>query len=412
MRRGFRAAAVIATLVAAPTVALAAEPVRRPAPERVYVVVYSADGLVEIDRRDLEDEIARGVRGDGKVSVVVPDRTAGVESMEAALTRGDTALAEAREQVKNLDLDAAIEALEKSAEVYRENLPDLMLRDGNAGALVGVYRELAIAQFLNGDEDAAARALVQVFVFTPDMDYDKSFPPQMEEFVVTAGLLSEEMGTGGLNVTVAGGEAVIYVNGEERGNAPVTVEDLPSGPSVVSAVVAGAPTVTVEAEVEGGTILDIELEVLPAPVVIPTELEAVREDIGPSDASGAMMALRGKLGVEALVLVQRIEGAALEVHVYDLRTGRLAGKGKGKDAVELGGAVFGGADWGLIETTGVVDTGPKSWELWNPDHKYFWHAIGAAAGVVTVVTIGVIAARSGGLSDGERQVVFGLGTKF
>jgi len=408
--RGFCAAAAVATLVVACGVASAAEPLRRVAPQRVYVVVYSADGLTESDRRDLEDAVARGVRGDGKVTVVVPDRAAGVESMDAALTRGDAALANAREQVKNLDLDAAITALQKAAEIYRENLPDLMLRDGNAEALVGAYRELATAQFLNGNDDAASRALAQVFVFTPKMDYDKRFPPQMEEFVVSAGLLAEAMGKGTLNVTVAGGGAVIYVNGEERGNAPVAVEGLPAGPNVVSAVVPGAPTVTVEAEVEGGSSVDIELEVLQAPVAIPPELEAVRGGVGGNKASRAMMALAGRLGVEALVLVQRVEGKSLEAHMYDLRTGRLAGKAVGAEAVELGGAVFGGGDWGIIEVP--VAGGPTKWQVWNPDHKYFWHAVGAAAGVVTVVTIGVIAARSGGLSDGERQVVFGLGTKF
>lgn len=395
--------------VAGPGRALAGPELRRPAPERVYVLVYDADRVTETDRRYLEDAAARGVRGDGAVTALTPERSAG-ESPEAALKAGDDGLAKAREQVKNLDLDAAIETLTKVVTTYRDNLPDLVLRDGNAGKLVAGYRDLAIARFLNGDDDGAERSLAHVFVLQPDLVYNqKDFPPQMMEVVMSAGLLAGELGRGSLEISVTGGDAEVYVNGDEHGRAPVKVDDLPGGPNIVNVVAPGTPTVTVEVEVDSGATEPVEIEVLPPPVAIPDALADVRGDIGASEASAKLRGLATTLGVEALVLIVPARGdggVSLEGYVYDLRTGRLAGKATGTDPVQVGGALFNTADWGTIEQP--VESVP----IWNPRHKYFWHAVGATAGVATVITVGIIASRSGGLSPGEKVVVFGLGTKF
>ncbi len=407
-----RAAVTIAVWVAATVGAVGAaraqRRVARPAPARAYVVVFGTPGVEESARRSAEDAVAAGVRGGGSgVDVVLSERPVDADA-EGALGEADAALAAGRTKVQEFDLDGAIEALSKAATIYSRWLPDLVRRDGASRKLLDAYRLMAVAHFLNADEEAASRALSYCFALVPTLEYnDADFPPQMRELVMTGRLLVEELGQGIVDVRVPGHDkAVIYIGGLEQGGAPIEIQDLPAGPTIVNLVLNGVTVGVDVAQVDGGDPVILVMQVPEVAAAIPPSVEAVRGQLGRSKAGRDMRAVAKELGVEALVFVIAT-GDGFEGYVYDARTGRLAGKATGKDAREVGGALMSGADWGTVRAE-VAGEPP----IWNPDHKYFWHAVGAAAGVVTVVTVGVIAVKSRGLSPGERHVVFGLGTTF
>lgn len=374
----------------------------------MYVVVLPAPGVPEGRRRQIEDALARGVRGDGTTAVLTPERPTGAPAPDVRLAEGDAALRAARDQVADLDLDAAIASLERAIAAYRDNLPDLALRDGGPHRLVAAYRQLAIARFLNGDDPGAKAALAHVFALAPETEYDpKVFPPQMADVVLEAGLLAAELGPGQLRVRVSGGDATIYVDGEERGRAPVVVDDLAAGPHVVSAVAAGVPTATAEVTVDAATPADVVLSVPQPPVAVPDAVLAVRDGVGRSTAPAAMRALRSRLGVDAVVFATlQPDGRRTRVtaHVYDLRSGALAGRAAGTNPVDVGAAVVRVAQW----SPRPEREGPAPWAVWDPDHEYFWYAVRAAAGVATVTTVAVILSRSRGLDSGRRIVVLGV----
>ena len=376
------------------------------APHHVVVKAYAADGLTEAERRAIEHALGKGVRGAMKRADVVTASPEGALSSaaEKALERSDKGLAEAIKRMRNLE-DGALDLLDWAADEYQRYLPQLMARDGNANKLIEVHERTAIASFLNGDQKAATEALRKAFVLEPDLDYDRTiFPTQLEKLVVSERLYHDELGRGSVRVELEeGGKATVYINGVERGAAPVTVEDLPAGPNVVSLVAPGAEPVIVIAQVAGGgDVVAVKGAVKTPKSVDRGPLAKTRGDVGSPHATAAIARAAKSLGADALVLaLPTVHGDEIAVvaYVYDMRSGALVGRSDdtlprtGADAEELGGQLMATVTW-----KPSIALGPKKPPIWK--HKYFWPAVGAAAGVVVVAVVVGIATH--GLSNGEK----------
>ncbi len=376
------------------------------APRHVVVKAYAADGLSEAERRAIERSLTRGVgraMHGAHVAAATPEGAIS-EAAEKALERSDKGLAEAIKRMRNLE-DGALDLLDWAADEYQRYLPQLMARDGNAGKLIEVYERTAIASYLNGDEQSATEALRKAFVLDPDLDYDRTiFPPQLEKLVVNERLYHDELGRGTVHVEADGaGKATVYINGVDRGTAPVTVEDLPAGPNVVSLVTPGAePVIAIGQVAGGGDVVTVKVAVKTPKSVDRGPLAKTRGDVGRPHAAPAIARAAKNLGADALVLALPTahgDEIGIVAYVYDLRSGALVGRSEdtlprtGPDAEELGGQLMATVTW-----KPSIALGPKKPPIWK--HKYFWPAVGAAAGVVVVAVVVGIATH--GLSNGEK----------
>lgn len=386
-----------------------------PPPRSVHVQVYAADGLSEPERRQLEAAVADAVRAALPGAKVHAGHSghevaADASAVDKALKRSDQGLVEGRRRVKNLE-EGALDLLDWAADEYARYLPQLLARDGNADRLMQVFIQMTIVQFLNEEMEAAADALRRALVLHPDLDYSrKLFPPQLEQFVIQERLLFDELGTGSMEVSVKGADVTVYVNGIERGQTRgqevVRIDDLRAGPNIVTLVADGIEPVVLTGLVDGGHVAKVEGAVKLPPSTDGGPLGGTRGDVGAPTASKAIAAAGKELGAEALVLVvPTARGNILELvaSVYDLRSGSLAARGDLEAERDQPGPDAGEMVRGLVANTHwkpAVDLQVKP-PIWK--HKYFWPAVGVAAGVVLVA---VVVSATSGLSNGEKIGLF------
>lgn len=382
-----------------------------PPPASVHVQLYATAGLSEPERRQLETGIADAVRAalpGSKVSTGYPGQknSGDVGLVEKALERSDQGLLEGKRRVKNLE-EGALDLLDWAAEEYSRYLPQLMARDGNPGRLMQVFIQMTIVHFLNEEMEAAADALRRALVLNPELDYSRElFPPQLEQFVVQERLLFDELGTGSMKVSAKGAEVTVFVNGIERGKAPVEVHDLRVGPNIVTLVADGVEPVVLSGLVDSGHVANVEGSVKLPPSTDGGPLGGTRGDVGGPTATRQIAHAGKELGAQALVLVTpTASGATLELvaSVYDLRSGDLVSRGDleadrenpGPEADEMVRAVVANTRW-----TAAVDlmVQPSIWK-----HKYFWPTVGVAAGIVLVA---VVVSTTSGLSNSQKIGLF------
>jgi hypothetical protein len=383
-------------------------------PGRVHVKLYPDQGLTEAARLDLEARLAAGVQAAGVAHV----GRAAPESVDAravaqALARNDSAAQEARRRTTELDLEGALNVLDWAAEEYGTYLPELVARDGKPDRLVEIHVLQAIAHYLNGDESAATAALQRAMVLDPALEFDPAvFPPQLEAFVERQVRIARATGRTSLRVTATPGRPVVFVNGVERGTAPLLVRDVPVGPNMLHVRLPGAAPAVRPVVVRGRlTEVEVALELLPD-ANTGADADAwsrARGDVGAERVSPALREAAAEVEAEGLLLVlaRPIErGVELTAYAYDMRSGELVGRsdttvphgtggtpGRERAAQELGKTAMLGAAWRpLIQ----VAPGAAPRPIWR--RTYFWAAVGAAAGAVA---IGVVVASSG-LSNGQK----------
>ena len=399
----------------------AADTTAAPPPDDIFVYVFSAPRLTEDERIAIEVAVAAGVEGAGKWKVsrtpAQPSVGGDVELVSTAaskaLERSDTTSNEAHELVRHFDFEGALDMLDWAADEYSKNLVALMIRDGNATKLLDVYVQTAIVHYLNGDEEPAARALGQAFVIEPALQYTaERFPPQLEGFVAQQRLAFDETERATLNITSTARSTRVFVNGIERGVAPIEVHDVPPGANFVTFVVPGAGQETVTVEIDGDQTVDVSTDLAPVAAEAIGPLADAQSEVGAELAGKKLGNAAKELGVGALLLVVATpKDATIELvaYVYDMRTGTLSGRGStevDRDnpapvAEQLGVDAMSATRWELH----VVITSPSLWDRTKGlatrayEWDYFWHTVGATAGVLVLTT--VVIAAEGGLSAGK-----------
>lgn len=392
-------------------------------PKTIYVQVYAAKGLSEQHRLALEEALADGAGevdelSKSKITRADPEEEARQKAIDKALDRSDKALAEAKKRVKNLE-DGALDLLDWAADEYARYLPQLMARDGNAGRLLDVYIQLTIVLYVNQEMDEAAKTIKHAFVLEPELDYDpKRFPPQLEDFVVQERLLFDELGHGTLKASVKGAGSVrVYVNGIDKGEAPVTIRDMRAGPNFVLFTAPGAEPVAEIGMIDGGHTTIVEVTLPAGNSVVVGVLAKTRGDVGSERASKRLRKAADKLGASGMLLVlPKLKGNKLQLvaYVYDMRSGELVNhvelmttlEDADTDADELAQSALRGVEWKLMSIV-VVQRDPAWRRYWNGayESKYFWPAVGATAGVIL---LGVVVSASGGLSTGKKVTLFSV----
>jgi hypothetical protein len=393
----------------------AAEP-----PKSLFVQVYASDDLSETERVAIEQAVSVGLRGDAtgdiKSAKAGPSQ-AERQAIAEGLARGDKALAAAKKRIKELDAEGAISLLESASDEYVRFLPELVVRDFHAHRLLDTHIQMAIAQFLEGEEAAADRALTQALVLDPSLEYStKQFPPQLDELVISARLAIDELGRGAIRIEgeIAGAEVTVFVNGDDKGHAPLTVSDLAPGPNTVHLRAPGMESKVIVVDVEGGGIATVAGSLVARKSVVVGPLAGTRGVVGAAKADDKLVEAAKSLGTEGLVLVvstKSQERLQLTAYLYDMRRRRLVSRTVREvprdqltEASLVGRAVYGQVQWDALDA--ADDDSPKLWE-----HKYFWPAVGTAAGVIVLgVVVGIVA--NDGLSPAKKAVLFPITTRF
>jgi hypothetical protein len=392
-----------------------------PPPADIHVHVFAAEGLTEAERDAIEAAIAAGAEavGDSKVGRTPTEAASDADDelvtadATKALERSDKSSVEAYERVRNFDFEGALDLLDWAADEYSKNLVALMVRDGNATKLLNVYAQTAAVHYLNGDEEQAADALRQAFIIEPALQYSaEMFPPQLEDFVLEERFMFDEIGKATLKITATVGAPRVFVNGIERGAAPVEVHDVSPGTNFVTFVVAGTGQETVSVDIDGEGTVEVNTELAPPSSKSVGPLAGARGEIGKDRAGKKLGAAAKKLGADALLLVIAEPETAtigLTAYVYDMRTGRLSGRAETDverdnpepEAEELGREAVTTTRWELL----IVISSPSLWDRTKGmaqsayEWDYFWHTVGATAGVLVLTTI--VVAVDGGLSPGK-----------
>jgi hypothetical protein len=172
------------------------------------------------------------------------------------LTRADTAAKQGRTQMKNLEVDLAVSSLEEAVELQQKVFHLLSTSTSGVKDHAALLADLAISLFLSGDEKAARDTLQNALVLHPRLEYDaKRFPPQMKRLFDEVRFLVDELGVGDVKVVTTPRLAEVRVNGAFVGYSPIRVKGLTAGHNLVTISKPGYRTRTLQARVEGGTIV-------------------------------------------------------------------------------------------------------------------------------------------------------------
>ncbi len=120
----------------------------------------------------------------------------------------------------------ASETFQKAVDLMEENLTELQ----NFNVLTDAYKNLALAYF-NAGFDFDARKKIKVFAhLRPEAELDpEQFPKELRELYASEAGKVKKGGPGKLTVEADVEGATVVIDGEEKGSAPVTVEDVGYG---------------------------------------------------------------------------------------------------------------------------------------------------------------------------------------
>jgi len=368
----------------------------------------------------IQAAVAKGVASAGKWKVTAGKANAKLPGGDAdatgSLDDADQMLKDAKAKVRQLELEKALSVAKEAVTLYSAYLHKLIKRDGSPKALVNAHVAVATVEYLNGKEEAASKALLHAFVLDPKLVYDpKRFPPQLQELVMQEKALFSNAGTGAAKVTV-NSPGTLYINGVKAAQAPMAVKNLPAGPNLVTLIARGAkPTVKV-VQVKGKGTVEIAIAANSPKSSVRGVFKGTRGDVGDDQPSSKLIKAAAAVGAEGLLLILpkvSDEKTTLVAYVYDMRSKTKAGRYDtsaepediDSNAEKLAAEAGRSAKWRLV--AGLSK--PVGKPLWKRlyqrayKHKYFWHAVGATAGVVL---ISVVAVASSGMSPGKRVALF------
>jgi hypothetical protein len=379
----------------------------------LFVYVFPSPGVDPAITANVSVGLMSGVDHTKYQVVDLDKRFGGQEEAAKELAEADAAVVRAFQLLNELEIQAADTALELSVQLYEKHLVGLLARDGGLSKLAQAHAARAVARFLDGDEENAAKLLHRAFVSDPEVASLKLFPPEMAPMVARERLRFEELGTGSLEVVTPGVAAQAIVNGQDAAMTPAHFDDLPVGISYVTLSAQNRPTITVTVAIEPDETSRVVQEI---PVYRGDPLAAVHaaeDEVGRKTIGDKLREAGRSVGDPDRMLLATTapsqDGVLVTVYLYDMRTASLVGRNEGDAVLEdptpaaekLTRALM-TAEPEIVVGRGVRDTSPPIWE-----RSWFWPAVGVgAAVVVTGVLVGLAA--SGGLSDAERVVIFGV----
>jgi hypothetical protein len=120
----------------------------------------------------------------------------------------------------------AAETFQRAVDMMEQNLADL----GNYDVLTDALANLALA-YWNAEFDLDARKRMKQFAhLRPDATLDpEKYPKELMQIFQREAKKVKSAGAGKLEITASVGDALVYIDGVEKGKAPLTVEDVGFG---------------------------------------------------------------------------------------------------------------------------------------------------------------------------------------
>jgi len=309
-----------------------------------------------------------------------------------------------KDQLANLEVEEGVktisEAVLKREEYFHHFYDDQDELERHAWLLA----DLAVANYMAGDEEATRKSLLQAFLLHGKMVFDeKRFPPQMKQLFGESQFYADEMGTGDVYIETAPAGAEVRVNGKLVGQSPVVAKGLGPGQNLVTVALVGYRTRTQRVPVQGGgenSQITMDLEPIKG-----SPLTVLRESIAAANndqtAPGLKkLARRYKVPVILMAAVGGTDDmVTVSMFAYDGRRKKLVGKVSGTvsaldpepECRELVNTLITALRTEPTRRPVVVE--PKQESIFKRfvDSRWFWPTIGIVAGaaVVAGTTVGI-----------------------
>jgi hypothetical protein len=356
------------------------------------------------------------------------------------LIQADSLFDSAKAEYENLELDSAIDKLNKAMGKLEGGvayLTDLSLA-------TDILYYLGVCHSFNGDEAKSEEAFLRAYVLAPDKQPDPDvFPPDVIDMFNLAVANVHEIGTGSLSVSSEPGAAQVYLDGKFMGLTPVTIDNIVAGKHFVRLVSVGHQLGGQTAVVQAGQTQTVNAKLFPAynAAKVFTLADGLPAQLvkGVDVAAPSLGSISSALGVTQLLIVWVTSGDAsylsASFFVYDsmrsaviaqrqgdslpVQEGTLSMKADELARNTLQAALQAGAAGGAVVTViggpaaGGGEGGGEGGKASVASKWWFWLAlIGGAAAIGGATTAGVClgtdACKGGGPSGpgGSGDLIF------
>jgi hypothetical protein len=335
-------------------------------------------------------------------------------ALDVVLANADTEVAKGRTAIENLEIAEGVSALARAIAQRERAWVALAENPEAVDTHAQLLAELAVAQFLAGDQKKAEATLGGAFVLAPKLEFDKKkHPPQMKRLFDSTRFLLDEVGAGELAIATTPQGAAVRVNGTLVGYSPVQAKQIGAGRNLVTVSLPGYATRTLPVDCAGGgkvTRVRIQLSELEGGIAAALA-GAAREAGGGRSSSASAVARR--LGVRWLFVGSasaRDEKVSVVLHAYDA-SGQASGQVRGtlevptleRDAQALAGSLVAL----LTRPAAPVAKAPSGPSFVTRVYRspYFWPVVG---GVLAAAAVGAglgvyFGTRGEGTGDRDRR---------
>lgn len=349
--------------------------------------------------------------------------------VEQDLAKAAKLAVQGRNQLANLEVEQGLASLTEAVTLREKHFHHLAKKSEELEKQALLLGDLAMANFLSGEEEKSRQTILQAFILNPKLEFDaQRFPPQMKRTFDESRFLADELGTGNTQVSTTPEGAEVWANGNFVGYSPILVRGLAAGRNLITVSRVGYQTQTLAVKVDGGTeSTQISMELKPSPG---NPLEALKAALAEaqkgSKTKAAQTAAVAQLKTPVL-LMALVEGkdevAQVTLHAFNGLKGRSAGKVTGTVSAldpdpECRELVKSAITSLFKEPVLVAQPEPprESWFSRATKSRYFWPVVGSiAAAAVAGAAVGIYYGTRSEGTDHRRTLILlpaGAGGRF
>lgn len=350
-----------------------------------------------------------------------------MKSFRRKVRKAKKLTAKGKEDISNLEVELGVAAIKDAVKLREQAFHLFEHQPEEIKKHAWMLGDLAMAHFLNGEEEKARQALLQAFGLFPKMEFDdKRFPPQMKRTFDETRFLADELGTGNCAVDTVPVGAEVRANGKYVGFAPLVVRGLPAGNNLITVANTGYRTKTMRTNIEGGpNPSELKIKLKPLRGRPQKVLQAALTEAQTGKHSGKNLATAGALLKRDLLLFADMSGrddiVVVRLFAYDVRKKKIVGRVKSTvsamdpdpECKEMASILMTALSRKTVtRPTPAARPKPKpapteSWFSRFRKSNYFWPVVGglAAGAVVAGVGVGIYYGTKGGPPDHRRTLL-------